>query len=144
MNKKLDEVDLPFVVLRHELPADSPHCTHWDLMFATRRAEAEDKVLETWSCEHDPCDRLFVSGGRVAGLKRLPNHRGRYIAYEGPISQGRGDVYRVLSGRITHRRLGDRECVFRLATEQLHGQLTLVCDAQHRDVWHATWLRLND
>ena len=74
-----------FVVLRHELPPDSPRGSHYDLMLEA------GGVLQTWACEKLP--RL----GQTVAAERLPDHRLAYLDYEGPVS-GRGDVTRVLSG----------------------------------------------
>jgi len=40
---------------------------------------------------------------RRLALQRLADHRRRYLAYEGPISQGRGRVRRVDAGRVLPR-----------------------------------------
>lgn len=66
-----------FVVLTHDHPS-----WHWDFMLEISGA------LRTWRLDADPCSR----GPIQATL--LPLHRLEYLEYEGPVSGGRGEVYR--------------------------------------------------
>ena len=89
-----------FVVLFHEFPTNQPDSdafesdenrhrnrnSHWDLML-----EADGK-LETWSLAEQP-----IIGKTIKAI-RLPAHRLAYLKYEGPVSNDRGSVQRLLEG----------------------------------------------
>jgi len=75
--------DLRFVILRHE-GVESPH---FDLMFET----SSGSDLATFRCPKWP-----VTLGTE--LTALSDHRRAYLDYEGPLSNNRGHVTRVLSG----------------------------------------------
>ena len=77
---------LRYVVLRHE----GVESTHFDLMFETGPGSA----LATWRSAIWPVDRQ-------TRLTKLPDHRRDYLAYEGPVSGGRGWVRRVAAGAHT-------------------------------------------
>lgn len=76
----------PTTLLRHELP-NGTHHFDWLL------ARDDDGPLLTFrtdrdiSRDNDPFD-----------AERIPDHRRAYLAYEGPVSGGRGRVVRVASG----------------------------------------------
>lgn len=76
----------PTVLLRHTLPDGS---FHFDWMLA----RDDDGPLRTFRLETD------ISAGceQFVGTS-LPDHRRRYLDYEGPISGNRGRVQRVASG----------------------------------------------
>ncbi|MCE9606936.1 MAG: hypothetical protein K8U03_18790 [Planctomycetia bacterium] len=69
-----------FVILRHECPVESRRPSHWDFMLE------HGEVLRTWALDLAPDIREL----QVVAL--LPDHRLEYLAYEGPISGGRGTV----------------------------------------------------
>jgi len=72
-----------FVVLEHDHPD-----VHWDLMLES------DEILTTWSLPPQPLPlREFQ-----CSTKRLPDHRKRYLDYEGDVSDGRGAVRRIDAG----------------------------------------------
>lgn len=73
-----------FVVLRHEGVAEP----HFDLLIESR----PEGLLETWRSLVWPIDEKTP-------LVHLPPHRRVYLDYEGPISNDRGSVRRVESGR---------------------------------------------
>ncbi|MEM1011424.1 MAG: hypothetical protein AAGI46_04295 [Planctomycetota bacterium] len=75
-----------YVVLHHTAPP-SHGGPHFDLML-----DSDGKSpLWTW--------RVYDWPPRATTrIERLPDHRRRYLNYEGPISDGRGDVRRVESG----------------------------------------------
>jgi hypothetical protein len=80
------------VQLRHHLPDGSDHV---DWMLA--RDEPPESPLVTFRLarrvdELAPADHLPA--------ERLPDHRTRYLTYEGPISGDRGCVSRITSGSI--------------------------------------------
>ena len=82
----MDEKPLRYVVLRHE-GVEEPH---FDLMFETSPGSA----LATWRAPEWP----LKTGTPLA---HLPDHRPRYLTYEGEVSDDRGWVRRVASG--THQ-----------------------------------------
>ena len=89
-----------FVVLEHDYPD-----VHWDLML-----ESGEK-LEAWSL---PPHTLPLGAFRCLA-KRLPDHRSRYLDYEGEISDGRGSVQRIDAGifdRLSEQRFLLRGAVF--------------------------------
>jgi len=77
-------------LLRHTL-ADGTF--HYDWMIQT--APASD--LLTFRCGV----RIDEAATDSFEAERLPDHRQRYLAYEGPLSGGRGEVERVASGRAS-------------------------------------------
>jgi hypothetical protein len=74
---------LRYVVLRHDGVPDP----HFDLMFET----SPGSPLATWRSPAWPLEP-------DATLTPLPDHRPAYLAYEGPVSAGRGTVRRVAAG----------------------------------------------
>lgn len=94
-----------FVILHHT--GCGPE--HWDFMFE------ESDGLATWQCPVNPAE---LSPGEGIMCHRLPEHRRAYLTYEGPISDGRGEVRRVEEGRY--------ECLIRDERRrrvQLHGRV---------------------
>ncbi|MBK7405568.1 MAG: hypothetical protein IPJ41_13305 [Phycisphaerales bacterium] len=81
------------VLLRHDLP-DGSHHFDWLIEPAGPGPGTgpEDRVLVAW--------RLPVPPGPGVELRaaRLEPHRRLYLAYEGPVSGGRGSVRRIASG----------------------------------------------
>jgi hypothetical protein len=73
-----------FVVLIHDHPF-----LHWDLMLEAGTA------LRTWRL-HAPPD-----AATPVAAEELPEHRREYLAYEGPVSGGRGEVRRWDAGEFT-------------------------------------------
>lgn len=90
-----------FVVLTHDHPF-----LHWDFMLEW------GAVLRTWRLHEEPGTSAAISA------EALPDHRRKYLDYEGPVSGDRGEVQRwdagdyVLegdeSGRVTVRLQGAR------------------------------------
>ncbi len=102
-----------YVILWHQLPAASPRDSHWDLML-----EHQDELL-TWALPTQP--RV----GSTCVAQRLPNHRLRYLDYEGSVSHDRGNVQRWDQGQfIWQVQREDRFC-FELAGRQIAGQCRL-------------------
>lgn len=69
-----------FVILRHTPGPDSDRPLHWDLMLE------DGGVLKTWALPEPPADGLTLE------CLELADHRPDYLDYEGPISEGRGEV----------------------------------------------------
>ena len=76
-----------FVLLHHEVPSEVARPSHWDLMFEC------GGVLKTWELAS------FPSGESVVLARRLPDHRLAYLEYEGDVSNNRGRVRQVDSGK---------------------------------------------
>ena len=100
-----------FVVLEHDHPD-----VHWDLMLES------EETLATWSL---PPMALPI-GEFQCPAKRLPDHRKRYLDYEGPVSDGRGTVRRIDAG--TFERLDERR--FRLNGSVFAGVLEFHSDLE--------------
>jgi hypothetical protein len=74
-----------YAILHHD-QIDSPH---FDLLFET----SPNSPLLAWRSQAWPISRSTP-------LLHLPDHRGHYLSYEGPLSAGRGTVRRVESGSV--------------------------------------------
>ena len=88
------------VILKHTLPGGS---WHFDWLLQTTD-DPESRLLTFRSGHHRP-DRV---GSFDAD--RLPDHRAIYLDYEGPISEGRGEVARISTGEICEFALSDESC----------------------------------
>lgn len=84
--------DLPTVVLHHQRGRDS----HYDWLLGDPPDAAQTGPLVTWRSAQPPSQ---WAAGTEHALTLLPPHRRRYLQYEGPISDQRGRVRRVASGR---------------------------------------------
>ena len=82
-----------FVVLHHQLPADSGRSSHWDLLL--QQTPEFGSGLLTFEVSVPPKE-----WGISTFVKKLPNHRPLYLHYEGHLSDNRGSVTRILSGTI--------------------------------------------
>ena len=82
-----------FVILQHETPARAESQRHWDLMLS------DGQQLLTWALDD------FPESGKQYVANRLPDHRLDYLEYEGPISQNRGHVKRIVKGRLEWRHI---------------------------------------
>ena len=84
--------ELRFVVLRHQVgpSLDRTDQSHFDWMFQI------DGSLRTWATP--PVDQ-FETAIELTG-ERLPDHRMKYLDYEGELSKDRGTVARVLAGKL--------------------------------------------
>jgi hypothetical protein len=88
------------VILRHDVPDGS---SHFDWMFEPpagfpRNSASDSARLVTFRCDIRP-DQL--QPGTAQFINRLPDHRDRYLDYEGPVSGDRGTVMRIRRGEIT-------------------------------------------
>ena len=70
-----------FVILKHDHPF-----LHWDLLLE------EATSARTWRLLRRPCLNEPIAA------EPLPAHRLMYLDYEGPVSNERGEVQRVLAG----------------------------------------------
>jgi hypothetical protein len=80
------------VQLRHDLPDGSSHID-WLIDLDPVR----EGSLATFRLERRVDD---LCAGEVLTAERLADHRRLYLDYEGPVSDGRGVVRRLASGRI--------------------------------------------
>lgn len=107
-----------FVVLWHEVPPPGPAAprdhrgSHFDLMLD------QQTHLRTWAL-----DRWPLRVGESCDVRALPDHRLRYLDYEGPISDGRGTVRRVERGRGRLLRDAPGGVILELRGEHFTGRL---------------------
>ena len=102
-----------FVILQHETPRGYARPRHWDLMFE------QGESLLTWSVEDEP------QVGTSLRAEQLPDHRRKYLDYEGPVSDDRGTVSRWDSGTYELRTENDGDLTLTLAGERLRCEVTL-------------------
>ena len=102
-----------FVVLTHDHPT-----LHWDLLLEA------GEVLRSWRLAFPP-----ETPGEI-GATAIPDHRLRYLDYEGEISGGRGSVTRWDAGEYTGGQLPDETWDIRLAGKRLQGTARLERDEQ--------------
>lgn len=100
----------PTVLLRHSLPDG---CQHFDWMLA----RDDFGPLLTFRLAED------ISLGRKRFIgPRLPDHRRRYLEYEGPVSGDRGRVDRVAAGHCEILLEGPDEIRIRIVLGSLSGE----------------------
>lgn len=80
------------MILEHDHPF-----LHWDFLLET------ETLLTTWRLLQPPAADTEVAA------ERLPDHRRRYLTYEGPVSGDRGSVTRIAAG--TFEDLADLDVV---------------------------------
>jgi len=119
VDRSLPNTMSSFVILHH----DSPRGVHFDFMLEIGDA------LKTWSLPETP-----VSGVEMT-VEALPDHRLAYLDYEGPVSDGRGEVARWDRGSFAIVRQSEAELVVELTGEKLQGQVVLCCAADDPQRW---------
>ena len=77
------------------------------------------QVLKTWALMDDPLEAADQPA------ERLADHRLAYLDYEGPLSEGRGDVTRVEQGTCEVIKDDVTGWVLHLIGERLVGRLTI-------------------
>jgi hypothetical protein len=89
------------VFLRHELPDGFAH-VDWLIAPPGEGSEPDDRVLMSWRISEETAALLRSGGGQPIEFEaiRLPDHRFRYLDYEGPVSGDRGEVARLCVGGI--------------------------------------------
>ena len=114
--------EVRFVVLRHCV---SPDDVHFDLMI-----DAGD-ALATWRCPEAPDTAADVA----MTCEKLADHRRRYLEYEGPLSQDRGEVRQHDGGycRLLAADVGVWRIEFR--GTQIRGHYELASLDQDRRFW---------
>lgn len=103
-----------FVVLRHEVPPTAARPSHWDFMF-----EGPDAALKTWALESVP------DGREEQIARQLADHRPLYLGYEGPLSEGRGEVFQWDRGDCSVISTDANAWQLHLQGEQLIGEVLL-------------------
>jgi len=103
-----------FVLLRHEMPADSGRATHWDLMLES------DGALRTWALDEP------LAVGAIVSATLLADHRIAYLDYEGPVSGNRGSVTRVDAGSYEPLVDEPNRVVIRIEGSKLIGRAELI------------------
>jgi len=104
-----------FVVLEHDHPS-----LHWDLLLEA------GSVLRAWRLARPP-----VSGEVISAQANF-DHRLFYLAYEGPVSGGRGTVKRWDAGDFSGP-LDGNYFEIEIAGDKLRGVLTL--QRMDKDTW---------
>ena len=87
-----------FVILKHDHPF-----LHWDLLLE------EESSARTWRLLRKPCLSEPIAA------EPLAPHRLMYLDYEGPVSENRGHVERVLAGTYEQDSSSDDRCRLKLA-----------------------------
>ncbi len=94
-----DSTDM--VVLCHTLLDGS---SHFDWLIELPGRDDDHRLL-SFRCSSRP-DQWGGEGAFHA--EHMPDHRAKYLTFEGDIGDGRGSVARVASGRCVHRERSDR------------------------------------
>jgi hypothetical protein len=97
-----------FVILEHDWPV-----RHWDLLL-----EAGER-LRAWRLLAEP-----IPGSTVAAEPNA-DHRPFYLDYEGPVSGGRGRVFRWATGKFDWVEDVPERVRIRIASDRYTGPLTL-------------------
>ena len=110
-----------YVLLRHDCPPAMGRSSHWDFMLEHTGA------LWTWALQDLPAEwqrQLAIGSDDTfkdeVRAERLADHRLDYLEYEGPLSEGRGNVRRIATGIYALVEASERRIVARLA-EPLSG-----------------------
>ncbi|NOY41697.1 MAG: hypothetical protein GXP26_07675 [Planctomycetes bacterium] len=123
-----------YALLRHECPPDYEKPSHWDFMVE------QNGVLLTWEVRELPKlwgEALAVATSDAAAVPvfLLADHRLAYLDYEGPISDGRGNVTRCDHGNYQLVDQGRTLLEVRLSDGKLCGLVKLTCAD---DAWQLT------
>ncbi len=102
-----------YAILYHQMPADGPRPSHWDLLLQS------GDTLHTWALAEQPATGVPIAA------ERLADHRIEYLDYEGPVSQNRGNVARWDSGTFQWLRNTRSAVAVDLRGERLIGQVTI-------------------
>jgi hypothetical protein len=122
-----------FVLLYHDCPSEYVRPSHWDLML-----EAGDH-LETWALAHLPADWKSLreqtvvidpscpplATGHTVSAEHLAGHRLAYLEFEGPMTRGRGNVRRIVSGTFACTSKSDDVWRVSLDADLFAGEITL-------------------
>jgi len=114
-----------FVLLRHECPPQMGKPSHWDLMLERGGALWTWRLLRLPAAWHAAGTAADDGGERSVAATRLADHRLRYLTYEGPLSENRGDVSRVDQGAFEFISDDEDALVLDLSGRTLRGRITL-------------------
>jgi hypothetical protein len=108
-----------FVIQQHSCEKN----THWDLMLE------KDGSLATW--------RVVCPPGKWGGKKvqccNLFNHQIRYLSYQGPLSDNRGQVLIAAAGTYQPQKISQKCWRVALKGDKINGLLEL--EQKHQDHW---------
>jgi hypothetical protein len=115
-----------FVILEHTGTSAYKPGKHWDLML-----EADGR-LQTWELDSIPSPR------RASRALALPDHRLRYLDYEGPLTGDRGEVRQFDAGVYDLVREPPDEWIVRLTGRQVQCQLVFTRDLKMPNLWQVS------
>jgi hypothetical protein len=119
---------LRYVILLHEMPANTARPTHFDLMLE------QNGVLRTWAMTKLP------PPGEILVAEQLADHRLAYLEYEGQISGDRGRVTRIAAGHFNLIAESDTQLAAQLHGETLSGTLILARDDHETHLWRVSFV----
>ena len=112
-----------FVVQEHRKDQN----VHWDLMLE------EGEHLATWQTPAP----LAQWGGIPLTCQKIFDHRLKYLTYEGPLSNNRGEVCIVAAGTWRPIQISDDQWQIRLESDNISGHLGL--RKIREDQWQLTF-----
>lgn len=110
--------DWAFVVVQHM----TPQGVHWDLMLQM------DKVLWTWRMDCPPAD----IGANSILIEKIADHPLRFLAYEGPVQNGTGQVQIADKGQLSVLSNSLSEMIVELGGTILRGRFALRLQKENR------------
>jgi hypothetical protein len=132
-----------FVLLYHECPPDYERASHWDFMLevgAVLRTWAVPQLPASWHDAHQRTRGLHPGCAPAAtinevGAEQLAAHRRDYLAYEGPVSGGRGHVVRIDQGTYETKVESSQSWTLALAGQCLRGTVELCQTTEAQSRW---------
>ena len=112
-----------FVILEHAHAGKN----HWDLMLE------EAEKLTTWQVPCHPDDWF----GKSIECQKIFDHRCIYLEYEGPLSNNRGCVKRVVAGKYRILKKNKNYWLLSLSSDMLKGTLKLT--NVKNDIWYLVY-----
>lgn len=106
-----------FTILTHDHPV-----LHWDFLVE------QEEVLWAWRLMSEPNRQSVIA------VEPLPDHRKKYLDYEGPVSKNRGTVQQWDTGVCQLLAKSENEFVFYLEGNKLSGELKIVYE-KNEQVW---------
>lgn len=108
-----------FAVLHHQLPIGVDRGSHWDLLLEPPSETAEGML--TFEVPVPPSE-----WEKPTLVRKLADHRPFYLDYEGPISGNRGDVTRILEGKLQWLEKAPEMLLLRLQPAKISSDNNLV------------------
>ena len=103
---------MPRFVILHHHQIENPH---WDLMLE------RDESLATWQVAANPA----TWSANPITCRRIFDHRKKYLNYQGPLSDDRGQVKRHETGNFHPIEISERHWSIELQSQKLTGTLSL-------------------